>query len=473
MSKVPLLIAGAGATGLGAAMGLSRRGVLTELIDPREHLGGMAATRWVDGLPLKAGIHLLHPSSDPLRPLAEELVALMGDKALRVHPSAAIRFLGRDLSYPFKSRELARALGPRRLAAVAASALRARARASLGDARARILGDSSQAGADSFEMVVRAAYGDHFYKLFFRDYTAKVLGLPPEEVSGTWARRRVPMPSGRHLLQTLFPWWRPPALEHPHSPFHKAQVTGPDGMGALFEAMAHEGDAPPRLELGSELSHIGLDDRGLAAVRIKDAAGKERRVETSRLISTIPLPSLVDRIHPRLPRPTLDAANRLRFRGLTFVFVLLRGAPLFKAQWTYHQAPELCFNRLSEFGNFLPDLYGPDRTVVCAEITADPGDEAWEDDEATVARCLADLEAVSPRPLRGTVDATIVRREEHAYPAWRVGFEDDLATVLTAVDNIPGLITAGRQGRYDYLNIDEAAAAGLQAAERIATQQKP
>jgi protoporphyrinogen oxidase len=468
----PTLIAGAGATGLGAAMGLSQRGRPSELIDPRALIGGMAATRRVEGLPLKAGIHLLHPSTDHLRPLAEELVALMGDKALRVHPSAAIHFLGHELSYPFKSRELARALGPRRLAEVVASALEARVTRASGAITSRLprlgRGLEREAPPDSFETVVREAYGERFYALFFRDYTAKVLGLPPDEVSGTWARRRVPMPSSRNLLQSLFPWWRPPKVEHPHSPFHRAQVTGPDGMGALFDAMLQEGTRPATLRLGSHLERVQLDERGVSAVILGDEAGAERRVETRELISTIPLPQLVAALDPVPPVGIVDAAQRLRFRGLVFVFVVLRGAPLFRSQWTYHQDPALCFNRLSEFGNFLPELYGPDHTVVCAEITADPGEEAWEDEELTIARCLSDLQAVSPRPLRAAITETHVHREEHAYPAWRVGFEDDLARVLDAIDGVPGLVTAGRQGRYDYLNIDEAIAAGLDAAAQAA-----
>lgn len=458
-----VVIAGAGPTGLGAAWELSRRGVPSLLVERAEIVGGMAATRHRDGLLLKAGVHLVHPSNDALRPLVETLAALLGDELLRVVPTSAIHFLGHFLDYPFRSGQLATALGPERLLRVAAGAAEARA---LELAR-RALG---RPAPDSFEHVVRTAFGEPFYRLFFRDYTAKVLGLPCDRIAGAWALRRVPLPTGRHLLQTVLPWWRPTRVDHAHSPFHRSQITAREGLQPLFDRMLAEGPARADVRTSTELVRIEHADGRVTAVVLRGPDDAHERREATHLVSTLPLGELVQSLDPPAPVAVRAAAARLRFRGLVFVFAVVRRPALFRHHWTYFQDPALPFNRVSEMGGIIPGLYGPDRTVVCAEITADPGEPAWDGpDAATIAATLEGLRRVSPVPFDGAVEAAYVTRERYAYPAWRVGFEADLALVLGWLDGVRGLQSVGRQGRYDYLNVDEAIAAGRGAADRVAS----
>lgn len=459
-----VVIAGAGPAGLGAAWGLSRRGVPSLVAERAETIGGMASTRYRDGLLLKAGVHLVHPSSDTQGPLVESLAALLGDELLRVVPTSAIHFLGHTLDYPFRTAQLVAALGPARLAAVAAGAAEARVREGLRRALRR-------PATDSFEQVVRTAFGDPFYGLFFRDYTTKVLGLPCTDIAGAWARRRVPLPTGRHLLQTVLPWWRPTRVDHAHSPFHRSQITARDGLQPLFERMLADGDAPADVRTGTEVVRVEHAGGRLAGVVLRHPDGAEVRHEATHLVSSLPIGELVQSLDPPAPVTIRAAAARLRFRGLVFVFAVVRRPRLFAHHWTYFQDPALPFNRVSEMGGIVPGLYGPDRTVVCAEVTADPGEPAWDGPDATtIAATLEGLGRVSPVPFDGAVEATYVTRERYAYPAWRVGFEADLALVLAWLDGIQGLKSVGRQGRYAYLNVDEAIADGLAAADAVASR---
>lgn len=456
-----VLIAGAGATGLGAALGLARRGISARVLDPRDTLGGMAAGWERDGLPLRPGVHLLHASEDGLRPLVDELVALMGPGAIRIDPVSQVHFLGRFLDYPLRKMQAIRAFGPARSAAVLLSAAWWRTRARLRQALRRD-------APDSFETVIREAVGDVLYRLFFKDYTAKVIGIDVAHLAGEWARRRVPLPEGRHLLRNLMPWWRPESIDHAHSPFHRLQVTGPDGIDHLFRSMLAGCEGYARFEGRTSLARLDVSGGKVRSAVLRRSDGTEQIVDGPRILSTMPLPDLLARMEPHPPSDITAIAKSLRYRGLVFVHLNLRCDRLLSSHWTYFQDGPLPFNRVSEYGAILPGLYGAGRSVVCAEWTADPGEFAWEADDADVVkRVVAGLQKVSGRDVPSLVESASVHRERHAYPAWHLGFEDDLARLLPWVDSISGLATVGRQGRFDYLNLDQCIARGMSAASRL------
>lgn len=459
MSQAPVVIAGAGPTGLGAALGLARRGIRSIVLDPRKELGGLASTRYRGALPYKVGIHLLHPSEDELVPLVDEMCGWMGERLKRVRPRAAVHFLGRHLDYPFRTRQMLTTLGPPRAARVAASA-----------AAARLLGllPGSADGRESFTDVVRGAYGDAFYRLFFHDYTAKVLGLPPERIAGAWARRRVPMLTGRTLLQTLLPWWRPRGVEHAHSPFHRWQYSGPVGMDPLFEGMVEAAGDAIELRLGQSLQQVDTDDGRVTAAVVVGAHGRTERIATDAVVSSIPLTDLVAQLGAAPPEDVRNATAQLDFRGLVLGFFVVARPRLASAQWTYFQSAGLLFNRVSEFANCVPQPFGPDRTLVCAEMTAQPRDGLWgERDDAILARVRAGLAEVGWHFSDDELEDAFVVREPHGYPRWALGYEKPLAVALHYLDSIDGLHTVGRQGRFEYLNMDEAVAAGLEVAGRV------
>ena len=64
------------------------------------------------------------------------------------------------------------------------------------------------------------------------------------------------------------------------------------------------------------------------------------------------------------------------------------------------------------------------------------------------------------------VDATVVRIPD-AYPLFGVNYRRKLQEALQYLGRFENLILAGRTGAFSYLNMDEAMAAGLQAARKV------
>ena len=64
-------------------------------------------------------------------------------------------------------------------------------------------------------------------------------------------------------------------------------------------------------------------------------AGREERIECDGVLSTLPLPILVDLIHPELPPTVVDHANKLRYRSLKLIYIALSRPQLTDYHWVY------------------------------------------------------------------------------------------------------------------------------------------
>lgn len=442
-----VLIAGAGITGLSVALGLARRKVSSLVVDPRKALGGLASTRSLGGRPVHAGVHLIHPSHERLRPLFNEMVALMGPSAVWVEPRALIYFGGKYFSYPIRMPDVFSKLGALESLHVLGSAF-----------ASRLWGESR--GGDSFENVVKKAYGERLYRMFFAQYTEKVLGIPPSQIAGEWARRRVPMPGLATLAMALLPGFRPSRVVHAHAPFLRRQVSGPQGLDELFLGIVNATQGLARVDLGRFVERVELRDGRLAAVIV---SGQE--YEPKAFVSSMPITELVCRLSPPPPEAIVEEANHLRFRGLLFVLLILKGRGILPAHWVYYSDPTLPFNRVSEVANIVPSFYEPGITSICAEVGYFEGEEVEEG--RLVSHVIEGLSHVTGYEISKNLIDFCVFSEPYAYPLWSFGFRTHLEKVLAYLDSIEGLFTVGRQGRFDYLNMDECMEKGLLMAEKV------
>ena len=58
-------------------------------------------------------------------------------------------------------------------------------------------------------------------------------------------------------------------------------------------------------------------------------------------------------------------------------------------------------------------------------------------------------------------------RLKHAYPIYLKGFDESLDSIYQYLNSIPNVITAGRQGNFQYINSHIAIRYGYNAANKI------
>jgi protoporphyrinogen oxidase len=169
---------------------------------------------------------------------------------------------------------------------------------------------------------------------------------------------------------------------------------------------------------------------------------------------------------PQPPSTVLDAAARLKSRSMVLVYLVLDVDRY--TEFDAHYLPEefTPVTRISEPKNYRdgPDPSG--RTVLCAEIPCSVGDEVWTLDDGALADLVGNALVATdlPHPRPSEVE---VRRLSHAYPIYRVGYEQAFDTIDSWAKSVPRLLTFGRQGLFAHDNSHHALAMAWAAADAL------
>jgi protoporphyrinogen oxidase len=167
------------------------------------------------------------------------------------------------------------------------------------------------------------------------------------------------------------------------------------------------------------------------------------------------------------PGPVLQAARGLETRALVLVYLALH-----RARWTpfdAHYFPErdVPMSRVSEPKNYRDSADDPRAiTVLCAEIPCAVGDAHWKADPVDLAAEVRDALACNGLPTPAPIDV-VARRVPHAYPVYRVGYEDAFDAVDGWASSLPHVLHFGRQGLFAHDNTPHALVMAWAAADAL------
>lgn len=445
MTGDPVVVAGAGPSGLYAAWRLAQAGREVLVLEREPAVGGLAAAVRIGGNVYGHGFHALH-SPDP--GFLAGLQALAGPEARLFPRSVGIHLRGRLHDYPLTPAGVRRGFTPLQIGLGLAGFLGASIRAPFRR------GDP----ADAREAIVRL-YGRSLYRTYFAEYTDRFWGRPASDISARFAVERLPRFDPIEKLRRRLPGsgrGRGTEAVRLTQIGQPSMLTTSRGTGVVFEAMAEAvRGLGSVVRTGAEVTEIRLSGSRVEGVRIS-AGGATQEIACRALVSTMPLSRLVARLRPSPPPEILAAATGLAHRGLLTVGLLIAQPRLLPRGLIYFHGR--AFHRLSEPGQAGVGVAPPGHSILLAELTADPGERAWEERGELAAAVIRDLEAeglVRPEDIR---EVHVLAAEE-AYPRYDRGFEPRLGAVRDCLAAVPNLAATGRQGRFAFLRMAEAMAA--------------
>ncbi len=447
-----LVVLGAGPAGVAAAFLTAHAGHRVVVLERSPVPGGLASSFPVGGVPVDHGSHRLHSSTDPV--ILATLRELLGGELEERPRNGRIRLAGRWIAFPLRAGDLARRLPP----GFAAAALLDTATTPLRRPRGGVrnprggTGDAPDHQGDTFADVLRAGLGPTMCERFYFPYARKIWGIQPSELSGEQARRRVSADSPVRLLRRVLRGAR-----EGRSTFFYPR----GGFGRISEALASAATAAgAELRYGETATGVDLGDDG---VRVTTASGAV--VQAARAWSTLPV-TVLARLVRGAPQDVLAAADRLEYRAMLLVYLLLEVDRYTPFDAHYLPEPSTPITRVSEPKNYRSGGDPPGRTVLCAEVPCAPTDELWQAGDEVLGRMVVEGLAAVRLP-RASPRQVVVRRIPHAYPIYRAGFE----RAFTALDHWTGaqprLLMLGRQGLFAHVNTHHALAMAWAAADAL------
>lgn len=447
-----VVVLGGGACGTTAAWRLARAGCDVTVLEREPRVGGLCGTEERDGFRFDFGGHRFLSRSPSLHELVRELVG--ADLLLRTRSSVVLH-RGRRFRYPLQLDDVVRNAG---------LVEGARALASFGRQRLRRRGDDV-----SFEDWVVRRFGRALYDAFFGPYTHKLWGIAPTEISADWAAQRISLPSLGDVALRLV------GLRHGGARTYARRYLYPRfGIGQIFERLAAAAEAHgARFRLGATV--VGLErggDGGVRAVRFRSPRGDEE-LPCDAIVSTVALP-LLARMLGDAPVEVARAAERLRFRAIRLVHLLLDRAEVSPHTWLYVSEPRFCIARIQEPRRRSPDMAPRGRTSLMLEVPCTVGDEQWRasSDEIT-ARCLDELRALGFGDLSRDLLGHFCSFVEEGYPIYHLDYRRERARVLAWCRETRNVVSVGRQGAFRYVFMDTAMEMGLAAAEQLLGRAPP
>ena len=150
------------------------------------------------------------------------------------------------------------------------------------------------------------------------------------------------------------------------------------------------------------------------------------------------------------------AAERLRYRELCLVALMVDRDEPFPDNWIYLHDPGTRAGRVQNFGAWSPDMVPPGKTCLGVEYFCFAGDPIWEmPDELAVELATAELARI------GLIDpATVTNgvkvRVPNAYPMYDSSYREAVATIRGYLESFENLKTFGRNGLHRYNNQDHS-----------------
>jgi UDP-galactopyranose mutase len=477
-SSAPVVVIGAGPTGLSAAYHLGQDAVLIEQADG---VGGWCRSIEDNGFTFDMAGHIMF-SNDPY--VHEMYRMLLGDNVHWQDREAWIYSKGVFTRYPFQGALYG--LPPEVIKECIVGAIEARFGSltakkpavdkgvtsdytgperrgmfeplmkSNGNRKRTYTGAERRLSAHkgspkSFEEFIYKVWGAGIAKHFAIPYNQKLWAVPLSEMETSWLGGRVPLPNLEEMIEgALSP------SPKPMGPNARFGYPLRGGFQALMNGFL------PHLagELRLETQVIAVSPSQHTAT-LSDGTV----LPYDHLISTMPLPSLVRVMGSEAPAEVRKAAAGLRHVSVRCVNLGVGRENLTDKHWIYYPEDSV-FHRIFVQGNASPYCNAAGGFGITCEITYSPAKPLPWDGAALIQRCIEDCRRVG----MFTADDPIWAANQVDMPVAYVVYDHDRARNVTLIRewlSANDIVLAGRYAEWEYYNSDHAFVAGKKAAEQV------
>ena len=316
-------------------------------------------------------------------------------------------------------------------------------------------------------------FGAPLYHMFFEDYTKKVWGMHPKDLSPEWGAQRI---KGLSLfgvvLQAIRNLWRKPGdlkQKEMETSLIEQFLYPMFGPGQFWEVVAEEViGRGGEIHLNTAVTKVLFRNGRPYGVETVAEDGQRQVVEGDAIFSSMPVKDLIaSASNIKVPDNVASIASALPYRDFITVGLLVNKIKLKDSKkksmelipdcWIYIQEKDVQIGRLQIFNNWSPYMVkDPKNTVwMGLEYFCNEGDSLWTlTDEAFIELAINEMVQLGIIDKEEVLDATRVKVKK-AYPGY-FGAYDQFDQVRDWLDTISNLYCIGRNGQHRYNNMDHS-----------------
>ena len=442
--NTPILIIGAGPSGIAAMYELSRHGRPVLLIEESERLGGIARTENYLGFLFDIGGHRFFTKNERIDFIWRRM---LGDQFLTVNRISRIFYNGQYFNYPLKPLEVMKKFGLWESMRVVFSYLRSHV--------------MIRKDPENLEEWMILKFGQRLYQRFFQRYSEKVWGISCHEIESDWASQRI---KGLSLTEIVLNFFRNIGVKSLIESF-SYPVLGSQMMWKRFAEVSVT--AGSKILMNCCAKTVFHDNGRIQAVSCIENE-ENRLISCDFLLSSIPIPHLINGLQPSPPPLVSEAARQLKFRAFIQVGLIVQSPNLFPDQWIYIHDPSMKVGRIQNFSNWSPAMApDPSFSNLGMEYFCDMNDDLWNlSDDELIQLASREFDELGLGRAEQVADGFVVR-EPYAYPVYTRDYKQHIEVIRTYLRRFENLITMGRNGMHRYNNMDHAMLTGMLAAENV------
>ena len=325
-------------------------------------------------------------------------------------------------------------------------------------------------------------FGKRLYETFFRDYTAKVWGVPCDQIRADWGAQRV---KGLSLTRAVTQAVKD-LLTSADAKQERERETSlitrfyypKFGPGQMWEMVADQVQTcGATIAYQTKVAGVRLEEGRVASVTMVNAEGAREEVPCDYFVSTMPIRDLVNMMDPPPPANVREVANGLVYRDFLTVGLLLNKlhvnehgkapSPMVPDNWIYIQEGDVRVGRVQVFNNWSPYMVADQNSVwIGLEYFVNENDDLWSKPDAEmIAFGIEELERIGFLRKADVLDGCVLRMPK-AYPAY-FGSYERLKEVQDWIDSVPNLVLVGRNGMHRYNNQDHSMLTAMMAVDNI------
>lgn len=442
-SKKTVVIIGAGITGLTLGWKLSNDFNII-ILENKPVIGGICGSFKEKGFILDYGPHKLYPQT---KETLDEIKSLFADSSdlLEIKKKSKISLQGKYFNYPLKITEILAKFNKVQGAGLFSSYMFSASK-----------GVFSRKESDNYEDFLISKFGKGLYELVFKSNANKIWGNP-KYLSADLAKTRISAPNLVKVLLSSMSKSKDPRQNAEFFFYPKNSIY--DLMERIAQKIIANGG---KIILNANTEKINTRENKVTdlVVNVKD---KKIKIKTDYLISTAHIKDMTK----LMDLTNLDeSVNNLKFRGLILAYIFFKKEKAIEDNWIFFPEEKYIFQRISEQKSFSSFNQPVNKACLVTEISLRPELENLSDKEIG-ERVVSDLEKAGIASPGEIYDYSIVKLKD-VYPIYSLDYKSNLYNILDWFDNnLTNFITCGRNGLFNYNNMDHCIDMAIRVAEYL------